>query len=227
MTPRSTDTAGAPARPTRRVPWYVAVPVTLAVIAALFLAAARFDWLPGLPNPFAETTHDRSGPAVLRSVQDLSRYDAADGDFQVVVDLDKEARFLPSFLLGNRTLYVGTGTVESYVDLGHLDARGVTVSADRRSATLRLPHARLDRTSLDPVHSYVFAQQRGFFDRVGSFFSDNPGSQQQLEELAAQRIQDAARAAKLQRRAEQNTRGMLQGMLHALGFSTVTVVFSG
>ncbi len=210
----------------RRVPWYVALPVTLAVIAALFLAAGRFDWLPGLPSPFGETTTDRSGPVLLQSIDNLSRYEGAEGNFQVVVDLDKEAKFLPSSLLGNRTLYVGAGSVEAYVDFGGLGAKSVVVSRDRTAATLHLPHARLAQASLDPKRSYVFAQERGLLDRIGSFFSDDPGSQQKLEILATQKIEDAARSSRLQQRAEANTRSMLEGMLHTLGFTTVTVTFS-
>ncbi len=210
----------------RRVPWYVALPVTLAVIVGFFLAAARFEWLPGLPNPFGERTTDRSGPVLLQSIDNLSRYEGAEGNFQVVVDLDKEARFLPSSLLGDRTLYVGAGSVEAFVDFGGLGAKSVIVSDDRTAATLHLPHARLAQASLDPKRSYVFAQERGLFDRLGTLFSDSPGSQQKLEILAAQKIEDAAKSSQLQQRAETNTRSMLAGMLHALGYTTVTVTFS-
>ncbi|MEY9877870.1 hypothetical protein ABH931_007394 [Streptacidiphilus sp. MAP12-33] len=206
----------------RRVPWYVSVPLTFAVIVALFLAAARFDWLPGLPNPFGEQTVDRSGPAVLQSVQNMSRYDAAAGNFQVVVDLDKEARFLPSALLGNRTLYVAEGSVDAYVDLGKAQ---VSVSSDRRSATLTLPHAQLASAALDVKHSYVVAQERGLFDRIGQFFSGNPGDQQQLNVVAVNRIQAAATGSGLTARAQQNTTQMLQGLLKSLGFTTVTVAY--
>ncbi len=209
----------------RRVPWYVGLPVTLAVIAAVFVAAGHFGWLPGLPDPFGETTVDRSGPALLRSVNDLSRYEGAEGEFQVVVDLAKEARFMPSSLLGDRTLYVGSGSVGAYVDFGHLKGDAVTVSADRSRATLRLPHARLARAALDPKRSYVFAQQRGLFDRIGDFFSSNPGDQQKLEILATGKIDDAAAGSHLAQRAETNTRTMLSGMLRSLGYTKVTVTF--
>jgi hypothetical protein len=100
------------------VPWYIGLPVTLAVIVGLFLVAGRFNWLPGLPDPFATSTVDRSGPAVLQSIQNMSDYDAATGNYQIVVNLDQEAKYLPSALLGNNTLYVAAGTVQSYVDLG-------------------------------------------------------------------------------------------------------------
>jgi Protein of unknown function (DUF4230) len=209
-------------RPPRRIPWYLSIPITFAVIVALFLAAAKFDWLPGLPNPFGSTTVDRSQPAVLQSIENMSDYDAATGNFQIVVNLDQEAKYLPSALLGRDTLYVAGGTVQSFVNLGKA---AVTVSADRRSATIVLPAAQLGQTALNPKESYVFAQNRGLFDRIGDFFSGNPNDQQQLTILAAQKIQTAAGSSGLTQRAQQNTQQMLTGLLRSLGFTSVTVTF--
>ncbi|MFC8448865.1 DUF4230 domain-containing protein [Kitasatospora sp. NPDC057223] len=210
-------------RPARRLPWYLSLPITLAAILALFLVAGRLDLLPGLPNPFAERQVDRSQPVLLKSIQDMSRYTGATGNFQVIIDLDNDAKFLPSALLGNRTLYVAAGTVGAYTDLGALKAGAVDVSADRRSVTLTLPHAQLADTALDVKRSYVYSQQRGFFDRLGDFFSDNPGNQQQLEVLATDKIQTAAKDSALTASAEANTKTMFQGLLTSLGFTSVTV----
>jgi hypothetical protein len=209
-----------------RMPWWARLVVTVAVLAGLFFLLGRADLLPGLPNPFAEKTNDRSGPVVLKSIQDMSRFEGASGNFQVVVDLEKDATFLPDSVRGRRTLYVGAGSVDAYVDFGKIGKDAVKVSGDRTSATVRLPHAQLERTSLDPKRSYVVAQQRGFLDRLGDFFSSNPDNQQQLNELAAQKIQDAAKAGELGKRAEANTRTMLERLLTSLGFTTVTVEFS-
>ncbi|MEV4561516.1 DUF4230 domain-containing protein [Kitasatospora sp. NPDC049285] len=208
----------------RRVPWYLSLPITLAVIAALFLGAGKLGWLPGLVNPFEEKTIDRSGPVLLKSVQNMSRYNAATGNFQVVIDLDKEARFLPSALLGSRTLYVGGGTVDSYVDLGKLGPDSVKVSADRLSATIVIPHAQLADAALDVKRSYVVSQQRGLFDRIGDFFSsDTAEDQHKVELLAVDKIQTAAKETGLITTAETNTKQMLQNLLTSLGFTSVTV----
>ncbi|MFE9425868.1 DUF4230 domain-containing protein [Kitasatospora sp. NPDC006697] len=212
-----------PAHSGRRLPWYVSLPITLAAIAAVLVASASLHLLPGLPDPFAEKTTDRSQPVLLRSIQDMSRYTAASGNFQLVVDLDHEAAFLPPGLLGHRTLYVAAGSVEAYVDLGKVSGSGVSVSADRRSATISLPHAQLGQVALDPKQSYIYSQERGLFDRIGDFFSGNPGNQQQVEQLASQRIQNAAQSSGLLEHAEQNTKGALQQLLHSLGFTTVDV----
>jgi hypothetical protein len=73
--------------------------------------------------------------------------------------------------------------------------------------------------------SYVFAQRQGLLNRIGSFFSGNPNSQQQVYLAAQQKIQAAASHGPLLGQAKSNTRSMLTSMLRSLGFSRVTVTF--
>jgi hypothetical protein len=204
--------------------WAKAVSAVVLVLAVLF-AGMGLSVLPGLKDLFGTETHDRSGPALLQSIQDISRYDAASGNFQVVVDLEKDAKYLPDALRGSRTLYVGAGTVDAYVDLGKVGENDVKVNEDRTSATLRLPHAALGEPALDPDRSYAVSKQRGLLDRIGDLFSDNPNSEQAVQKLAAKHIGDAAKESELTRRAEGNTTGMLKGLLRSLGFEEVKVVF--
>ncbi|MGY3205963.1 DUF4230 domain-containing protein [Streptomyces sp. TE5632] len=217
--------------PIRRLPgripgWAKALTAVVVVLAVLF-AGVRLSVLPGLKDLFGTETQDRSGPALLESIQDISRYDAATGNFQVVVDLEKDARFLPDAVRGSRTLYVGAGTVDAYVDLGKLGKDDVQVNEDRTSATLRLPHARLGTPALDPERSYAVSKQRGLLDRLGDLFSDNPNSEQAVQKLAVRHIGDAAKESGLTARAESNTTGMLEGLLRSLGFKKVKVAYGG
>lgn len=214
-----------PERATRRMPgWAKAVSAVVVVLALLF-AGVVLAVLPGIKDLFGTETHDRSGPALLKSIQDLSRYDAASGNFQVVVDLEKDSKYLPDAIRGTRTLYVGAGTVDAYVDLGRLGDKDVTVDGDRTSATLRLPHARLGRPALDADHSYAVSKQRGLLDRLGDLFSDNPNSEQAVQRLAVKHIAEAAKDSGLTARAETNTTGMLEGLLKSLGFEEVHVTY--
>ncbi|MFE5211377.1 DUF4230 domain-containing protein [Streptomyces sp. NPDC056600] len=199
-----------------------------AALLLVLLALAAGIKLSGIPGPgdwFGTDTHDRSGPALLESVQDISRYDAATGNFQVVVDLEKDTKFLPDAVRGSRTLYVGAGTVDAYVDLGRVGDKDVTVNEDRTVATLHLPHAQLGKPSLDPDRSYAVSKQRGVLDRLGDLFSDNPNSEQAVQKLAVRHIGEAADESGLTKRAEENTTGMLEGLLHSLGFEKVTVTY--
>ncbi|MEW2071420.1 DUF4230 domain-containing protein [Streptomyces sp. NPDC007346] len=195
----------------------------IAAVLALLFAGGRLSLLPGLDSLFGEETHDRSGPAVLKSIQDMSAYEAASGNFQVVVDLEKDARFLPDAVRGTRTLFVGAGTVGASVDLGKVTEDGVVVDEDRTTAEIRLPHAVLGRPALDPDRSYAVAKQRGLLDRLGDLFSDNPGSEQAVNQLAVRHIGEAAKESGLTARAEKNTADMLKGLLGSLGFERVTI----
>ncbi|WP_328436656.1 DUF4230 domain-containing protein [Streptomyces sp. NBC_00457] len=209
----------------RRMPGWAKLVTAVVLVLAVMFAGIRLSLLPGLKDFFGTETHDRSGPALLESIQDISRYDAASGNFQVVVDLEKDAKYLPDAIRGTRTLYVGAGTVDAYVDLGQVGKQDVTVNEDRTSATLRLPHAALGEPALDPERSYAVSKQRGLLDRLGDLFSDNPNSEQAVQKLASRHIGDAAKSSELTKRAEANTTGMLEGLLHSLGFKEVEVSY--
>src|SRR5499425_3003321 len=204
----------------------VGLAAAVAVVIAGVLLLSAVHLLPQLRNPFAETTTDRSQPVLLKSITALSRYEAASGSFQVVVDLSKRTAFLPSFIEGSETLFVGQGTEIAFVDFSRLSGKTIQVSPDRTAVTVDLPGARLEPAVLDVSQSYVYAQQQGLLNRIGNFFSGNPNSQQRVYILAQQRIQSAASHSPLLAQARANTRSMLTGMLHALGVKQVTVIFA-
>jgi uncharacterized protein DUF4230 len=195
-------------------------------VAALVLALSAARLLPSFRNPFAVTTSARTGPVLLRTITPLSRYEAASGSFQVVVALTSRSWFVPSFIAGSSTLFVGVGTDIAVVDFSHLTGKAIAESADRTAVTIRLPAAQLEPAALNLHQSYVFAQQRGLLNRIGDFFASNPGDQHQVYLLAQQRIQLAARRSALLGEAEVNTRNMLISLMRSLGFRRVTVVFA-
>ncbi|GAA2885543.1 DUF4230 domain-containing protein [Streptosporangium fragile] len=211
----------APPAPRRRRWRFLA---GLLVVLVLLAVGARLTW--SWLNPFGETSIDRSQPVLLESIHNLSRFEAATGNFQVVVDLEKDAAFLPDAIKGSRTLFVGAGGVDAYVDFGGLSRGALTVSPDRTEVTIKLPRAQLEKPNLDNKRSYVYAQQRGLFDRVEDFLSSSPADQQELYLLAEKKIAEAAQASDLRNRADQNTKIMLEGMLKSLGFEKVTVKFA-
>jgi hypothetical protein len=211
--------------PPRRVPGWAKALIAVVVVLVVMFAGIRLSLLPGLRDLFGTETQDRTGPALLESIQDMSRYEAASGNFQVVVDLEKDAKFLPDAVRGTRTLYVGAGTVDAYVDLGKVGDKDVVVDDDRTTATIRLPHARLGTPALDPDRSYAVSKQRGLLDRLGDLFSGNPNSEQAVQKLAVRHIGDAAKESGLTARAETNTTGMLKGLLRSLGFKEVHVSY--
>ncbi|MBV9092543.1 MAG: DUF4230 domain-containing protein [Streptosporangiaceae bacterium] len=195
-----------------------------ALVVLLVLSAVHL--LPLLHNPFAESTTVRSEPALLKSITALSRYEAASGSFQVLVDVTTRSS-LPQFLEGSQTLFVGVGTDIAYVDFSQLKSQAITVSADRTAVAVALPKPQLEPAVLDVSRSYVAAQQQGLFTRIENFFSGNPDNQQQVYAAAQQQIQAAAQQSPLLTEAQKNTAQMLDGMLASLGFRHITVTFGG
>jgi Protein of unknown function (DUF4230) len=197
----------------------------IVAVAALLLVLSAIRLLPQLRNPFATHTTVRAEPPVLKSITSLSRYEAASGNFQVVVDVSKQVAFLPSFIAGSQTLFIGDGTVIAYINFSGLKGSAITVSAGD-TVTIRLPGAQLEPAVLNVNQSYVFAEQQGLADRIATFFAGNPNSQQSVYIAADQRINAAARASPLRADAQRNTTAMLASMLASLGYHHVTVRYS-
>jgi uncharacterized protein DUF4230 len=221
--PQRPDRGPLPARPRVPRPRLATVAVlALLVIAAVWLASLRFT----VRNPFAERTIDRSPPVLLKAIEDLSVYKAATGNFQIVIDVEKDAPLLPPIIKGERTLFLAAGNVDAEVDFSGIGSNKIKVGADGHSATITLPRPQLGPARIDTERSRVVSRDRGLLDRIGSVFSDNPTSERELYLLAENKVAAAAAESDLQARAEQNTRAMLQGMLRPLGYTNVTVVFT-
>lgn len=196
-----------------------------ALIGAVLVGFKAIDLLPNFGKPFAERTTDRSQPVLLKSIQDMSRYVAATGNFEVVVDTEKDRQFVPDVIFSQRVLFVGAGSVEAYVDFSGLSTDAITVSDDQASVTVRLPAPQLAKPNIDHDRSYVFSEQRGILNRVGDIFSSNPNQQRDLYLLAEKKIADAAAQTELGKRAQDNTEKMLRGLLTSLGFTEITITW--
>ncbi len=213
-------------RPVPRSVWFFVVVATL--IVAMGLATGFVIRALGDANPFkngfvTQRTVDRSGPAVLKAVNDLGRFQAASGYYEVVIDVERGTDNVPSFLSGSRVLFVAAGNVDVSVDLAALNTGAVTVDSDRTSATITLPKPKLAPARLDLSRSYVYSEEQGLIDRLRGGGSEN---MKQVYDLATKRLDQAAsQSGELTTRAEENTRGMLQGLLRSLGFTDVTVTF--
>lgn len=186
--------------------------VVVVVVASLMWLVAQ---VPAL-NPFTTETKDRTGPALLQSVRDLSQYHAAEGDFQVVVDVERDVAWVPDFIAGSRALFVARGSVSAYIDFATLPDKALTVDDERKTVEVRLPDPRLAKPNIDQENTYLYSQDRGAWDRITSLFEVS--DQREFYVLAEKRIGDAAKEAGLTARAERNTRQMLTGMFTSLGY---------
>ena len=166
-----------------------------------------------------------TNPALLQSMRDLSRYGAADGTFQVIVDLQQNKENVPEFLVNRRTLFVGSGTVEAYVDFSSLAEGALVVNEQTKSVKMTLPPPQLSTAALDMERSYVVAEERGIFDRIKDAFAQDPNKQQRVYQEAQTRISEAARSSGLDERAKDNTQKMLLALFARLGYQSATVTW--
>jgi Protein of unknown function (DUF4230) len=178
-------------------------------------------------TPFKTVEVDRSAPPVLTTLRDLSLYKAAQGQYEVLVDVEKDVKYVPAAVAGERVLFVGVGTVDATIDFRALNESNVQVSDDRTSVVIVLPIATLDKAVVNPEMSRVASRKRGVFDRVAGVFSDNPTSEQGLYAAAADKMDAAAAESGLMSRAMQNTTAMLTALVKSLGFTQVTVRYEG
>ena len=219
-----------PAETPGRIGGFARLLIFTAFVFALMVAAClglrAIHVLPSFSNPFAGKTTDRSQPVLLQSMRDLSRYVAADGTFQVIVDLQQDKNNVPDFLINERTLFVGSGTVEEYVEFGSLNGNALKVDNEKKSIQITLPQPQQSTAALDMNKSYVVAEQRGLLNRIGDAFRDDPNKQQRVYQTAQQRITDAAKSSGLDQRAEANTQKMLESLFTRLGYTSVSVTFT-
>lgn len=178
-------------------------------------------------SPFKTVVVDRSAPPVLTSLRDLALYKAADGQYEALVDVEKDVKYLPSALAGQRVLFVGVGSIEATVDFRGLTDANIVTDVARTHAVITLPHATLGKAVVDPSQSRVASRKRGIFDRVAGVFNDNPTSEQALYTAAAAKMDAAAVESGLTDKAEANTRAMLTTLVTSLGYTSVEVRFDG
>lgn len=200
--------------------------ITGATVLLISGLAVTMFGLPGLPNPFGSETVVRDHAAVLESIEDLSEYRAASGEYQVVIDIEDKTRFVPSFVKGERTTFLAQGSVDALVDLGRLGEESVIVD-ENGAITVILPRATLASPEIDHEASAVLDRDRGVLDRVGGVFSDSPTSDRDLFVEAEERLGEAADGSELLETAEANTTSMIEDLFGAAGFDDVRVVYRG
>lgn len=195
------------------------------ILAAVGLGVAlsNFSFIGSLPNPFASDKTEQQHPALLASLQDLADFHAATGQFQVIVELDDDARYMPDFLKGEETTLFAVGSVDGVVDLSNLNGDTIVIDGDHVIVTL--PPAILSPPRIDHEQTEVIARDRGLFDRIGGVFSDSPTSERDVLILAEDRLTAAAAESELLQRAEENTKRTVEALVGQLGFEDITINF--
>ncbi len=195
----------------------------VAGIAVVVIIVGLSPWK--IPSPFETDEKERPQSALLVDLRDVSRYEAATGSFQVIVDSEQDARYLPDFIKGERVIFIAEGSVDAVVDFSDLTKGAIRVSDDGKTVTVTLPAPTLTRPRIDPDKTRVQARDRGVLDRIEDAFGNQPTDDQPLYKAADAKIAAAARQSELLARAAANTRTMLEALMKDLGYTKVVVRF--
>jgi len=131
-------------------------------LTAMFLLAGKmFGFI-----DFGSTEIDRSQPPLLVQLSDLSEYRAASSNYELVIDLENDVKFLPDFVAGERSVMVAAGTVDAKVDFSGLTDKNIVVSADRKMVVVHLPQPVLADPRVDNERTRVYSRETGLFTAV-------------------------------------------------------------
>lgn len=176
-------------------------------------------------NPFTTSEVDRSERPVLLSMKDLARFVAGEAQYEVLVDLERDVKYVPGWVAGERTVLVVNGSVEAYVDFEGLTEEAIAISDDGATVSVTLPEPELAEPRIDLDTSRALTEDRGLVDRVGDFFDTDTDARQEALAAAQDQIASAAEKSDLDERARANTVKTLEVMLSASGFDQVVVEF--
>ena len=199
--------------------------VTVGVVVVVLLLLGLSPWRIDLPSPFETDEKERPQSALLTDLRDVSRYEAATGSFQVVIDSEQDARYLPDFIKGERVIFIAEGSVDAAVDFSSLTKGAIKVSEDGDTVTITLPPPELTKPRIDPDRTRVQSRDRGVLDRIEDALGNQPTDDQPLYQRANDKIAAAARRSELLARARKNTEAMLRALLKDLGYEKVIVRF--
>src|SRR5271168_1521003 len=154
-------------------------------------------------------------PTVVRQIQQLQRLETVVYTMDKIISGEHNNPYLPKFLIGDRLLLVVHGEVVAGVDLGKVQPGDVTVPG--RSITLRVPAAEVFTTRIDNAKTRVYSRDTGLFS------SPDPNLESQVREEAERQLQQAALQDGILKKASDNARSTISGMLQGFGFREVEV----
>jgi hypothetical protein len=210
---------GNPGRASPRNALYVALGVLGGiVVGASTIRSCAPPALPSLPPASSSVTVLKPTANVLMAIRDLARLESAQFHMERVIDLsEKQSHLFGLVESEDAILLVAVADVSAGVDLDKVLAEHIVVDEARSSVSLELPPAEIFHTKLDAERTYVHTRRTGILAK----------RQEQLETKARQEaertLQEAAQEAGIERRAGENAKRIVEGMLRSLGFKSVTV----
>jgi hypothetical protein len=168
-----------------------------------------------LQSTFGDVRLGMDQPAIVERIQRLQRLESVKYTLEKIVTGERQSRFLPQSLAGERILLIVHGEVFAGVDLGKLKASDVHVEG--KQVKITLPHAEIFSTRLDNNQTRVYSRETGLLVQA------DPNLESEVRAEAERQIQQAALADGILENASTNARATVVALVQALGFSDVEV----
>lgn len=154
-------------------------------------------------------------PAIVQRIQRLQRLESVKYTLEKVVTGEKQSRFLPQSLAGERLLMIVRGEVFAGVDLGKLQSSDVHVNG--KQVRITLPHAEIFSTRLDNNQTRVYSRETGLLVPA------DPNLESEVRAEAERQLLQGALTDGILNNAAANARATVTTLVQALGFNDVEV----
>ena len=160
---------------------------------------------------------DASRPSVVSQIQKLQRLETVVFGMDKIVVGERESKYLPKFLAGDRLLLIVFGEVTAGIDLSGVQVGDVDVDPEGPAIRLKVPAPEIFSTRLDNERTRVYSRETGLFSRV------DPDLETDVRREAERQVRQAAVESGIMDTAKTNARTTLTSFLQGLGFAQVTV----
>ena len=152
-------------------------------------------------------------PAIVQRIQRLQRLESVKYTLEKVVTGERESRFLPQAIAGERLLMIVHGEVFAGVDLSKLKSSDVQVHG--KQVRITLPPAEVFSTRLDNNQTKVYSRETGLL------VAADPNLESEVRAEAERQLLQAALIDGILTTASANARGTVTALVQALGFTDV------
>jgi hypothetical protein len=152
---------------------------------------------------------------VVREIQHLNRLESTQYSIETVATAEIPPNKIG--LGGEKLLAIFRGRVSAGVDLSKLESTDITISADGKSISVKLPAVEIFHNALDESKTRIYEDKQGWFAKHNTEL-ETEARQKAVVQVLASACEDGLIA-----QAEKDSKSAVESLVSALGFTTVNV----
>ena len=152
---------------------------------------------------------------VVRQIQHLNRLESTQYSIETVATAEIPPNKIG--LGGEKLLAIFRGRVSAGVDLSKLESTDITISADGKSISVKLPAVEILHNALDESKTRIYEDKQGWFAKHNTEL-ETEARQKAVVQVLASACEDGLVA-----QAEKDSKSAVESLVSALGFTTVNV----